>query len=303
MWLLLVIVFVINFCVNFVFIWCCMYCFNGWVLYIGLKFVFIINFFVVFVNFIVMWWLVRWFCSFFIILLIMFLILFVVRGLNKIILFIWFKNLGWKCFFNCFIIRFFDFFLMELFFFNLFSKWVDLIFEVIIIIVFLKFIVWFCEFVMCLLFNICNKMLNIFGCVFLILFNKIMEYGLCFIVFVNWLFFLYFIYLGGVLIKWDMVCFFIYLDMLMWIICFLLLNKDWVNVFVSFVLLIFVGFKKMKELIGWFGFLILVWVWRIVFDIKFIVFFCLMICFDKICFKCNNFLCLFFMSFVIGILV
>lgn len=70
-----------------------------------------------------------------------------------------------------------------------------------------------------------------------------------------------------------MLCFFIYLDILSLIICFLLLNKVNVNVFVNLVLLILVGFVNRKFVSGLLGLLMFVFVFKIVLDIKLIVLF------------------------------
>jgi len=64
---------------------------------------------------------------------------------------------------------------------------VDLMFEVMITIMFWKLILWFCEFVSFLSSRICSRMLKIFGCVFLILLKRIIEYGLWCMVLVSWL--------------------------------------------------------------------------------------------------------------------
>lgn len=69
----------------------------------------------------------------------MFLILVSVSGLNRIILFMWFKNFGLNLF--CKICIIFDFNFGEILFFLVFlSNKLELIFDVIIIIVFLKLI-------------------------------------------------------------------------------------------------------------------------------------------------------------------
>lgn len=94
-----------------------------------------------------------------------------------------------------------------------------------------------------------------------------------------------------------------YLDMLIWIIEFLLLNIDLVSVWVSFVFLILVGLRKIKELIGCLGFLSLVWVLCIVSEIVFIVVFCLIMCLCKSFFIFKSLFVFVFVSFVIGILV
>lgn len=176
-------------------------------------------------------------------------------------------------------------------------------FDVIMIIVFLKLIVCFFVFVKCLLFKICNRILNIFGCVFLILLNKIIEYGLCLIFLVNCLLLLWLIYFGGVLINWFIVCFFINLFMFIWIIVLLLLNIDLVKVLVNLVLLILVGLRKIKLLIGCLGFFNFVWVCLIVLLIELIVFFCLIIFLCNVFFRLRSFLDFVLLILVNGIFV
>lgn len=111
------------------------------------------------------------------------LICFLFSGWNMIMLFIWLINLGLKCCFIMFIII--DFILLYWFFWCLFWMMFEFKLEVMIIMVFLKLIVCFCLFVKWLLFSICNRILNIFGCVFFILFSRIIEYGLWWIVLVR----------------------------------------------------------------------------------------------------------------------
>lgn len=100
-----------------------------------------------------------------------------------------------------------------------------------------------------------------------------------------------------------MECFFINLDILIWIIVFLVLNMKLVSDLYNFVFLIFVGLRNRNELIGWLGFVSLVCECCIVLDIVVMVFCWLIICLCSIFFMCSNLLCLFLSIFVIGILV
>lgn len=103
--------------------------------------------------------------------------------------------------------------------------------------------------------------------------------------------------------SWVMECFFMYFDILMWIMVLLLLNKKFVSVLVSLVFFILVGLRNMNDLIGWLGFWSLVWVWCMVVDIVWMVLDCFIIWFVRIFFICNSFFCLFFSILLIGILV
>lgn len=105
------------------------------------------------------------------------------------------------------------------------------------------------------------------------------------------------------MIKWVIECFFINFDIFICIMVFLLLNRKLVKVLYSLVLLIFVGFKNKKELIGWFGLESFVWLWWIVFVIIFIVFFWLIMCLCSMFFMCSNFFFLVLSIFDIGMLV
>lgn len=69
------------------------------------------------------------------------------------------------------------------------------------------------------------------------------------------------------------------------------------------VLFIFVGFKNKNELIGLFGFDKFVWLWWMVFEIVFIVLFCLIICVCNMFFIWSNLFFLFFIILDIGIFV
>lgn len=117
------------------------------------------------------------------------------------------------------------------------------------------------------------------------------------------MFLLYFIYFGGELISFEVECFFMYLDILILIMVFLLLKMDLVSVCVSFVLLIFVGFKKMNELIGCLGFFNFVFVCLIVFVIVIIVLFWLMIWEWRMFFILRSLFVLVWVILDIGILV
>lgn len=172
-----------NWCVSGFFICICIVCLSGCVLNIGLKFV-LVNLFIVVVDRVslyfffvsLVWSEVSW-------ILVIDLICFFFNGWNIIILFMWLMNFGLKC---CFIIFIIDVFIL-LYWFLLCLFWMIFEFklDVMIIMVFLKFIVCFCLLVNWLLFSIWSRILNIFGCVFLILFNKMIEYGLWCIVLVK----------------------------------------------------------------------------------------------------------------------
>lgn len=107
-------------------------------------------------------------------------------------------------------------------------------------------------------------------------------------------------YLGGVFIRWDMVNFFIYLFMLMWISVFVELNISFVNFLVKWVLLIFVGFRNMNVLIGLLGFFRFIWFFWIVFISVVIVLFWLIILESRLFFIFNNFIFLVCVIFCIG---
>lgn len=96
--------------------------------------------------------------------------------------------------------------------------------------------------------------------------------------------------------------FFIYFDILKWIRVDLLLNNIFVKVFVNFVLLILVGFKNIKELIGCLLVWMLDWLWWIVWLMVVIVLFWLIICLCNFFFKLRYFLLLVCVNFLIGIL-
>lgn len=100
-----------------------------------------------------------------------------------------------------------------------------------------------------------------------------------------------------------MVCFFIYFDILICIKVLFWLNRNLVKVCVNLVLLILVGFKNINELIGCFGFFILVFVFLIAVVIIFIVFDCLIIFWCRYFFNWSNFWCFDFNKWFIGMFV
>lgn len=156
-------------------------------------------------------------------------------------------------------------------------RYIELILEVIMMIVLWKLIIWFLLLVRWLLLRICRKSWWNLCVVFLILLMRMREYGLCLIVLVSWLLVLCLMYLGLVLMRCEMVCFLEYLEVLIWIIVFLLLNIIFVNVLVSNVLLVLDGLISKNEVMGWFWLLRLDWLSWMVLVIDLIVFGWLMI--------------------------
>lgn len=163
----------------FIFFW--IVCFKGWVLYFGLYLFLVILDFVFLVNFIWILCLVNCFVNWVVSKVIICFNFFFCSEWNIIVLLIWLINFGWNVCFKfckiwCFIVLWFLSGLIILKFIDLFCFifWV-LILEVIMMIVFLKLIICFLELVKWLLLSICSNILNIFGCVFLILFKRIIE--------------------------------------------------------------------------------------------------------------------------------
>lgn len=153
-------------------------CFSGCVLYIGLNLMLLsrLNIVLEIVSFNLC--LVRCFFSLCIWMCVICLICCLFSGWNIMMLFRWLMNFGWKCVCIMFIIVVFIcvqvFGLLLVF---MFWIWCEFRFEVIMMMVLWKFMVWFWLLVRWLLFSICSRMLNIFGCVFFILFSRISEYG------------------------------------------------------------------------------------------------------------------------------
>lgn len=108
-----------------------------------------------------------------------------VSGLKSMMLLMWLRNLGWKCVCSlvliCLCVVFVIFFFVLIFL----SRWGELMFDVMMMMVFLKFIVCFWVLVRWLLLSSCSSMLKMLGWVFLILLKRIIEYGLWCIVFVS----------------------------------------------------------------------------------------------------------------------
>lgn len=100
-----------------------------------------------------------------------------------------------------------------------------------------------------------------------------------------------------------MLCFFMNLFMLMWIIVLLLLNRNLVSVLYNLVLFMLVGFRNRNELLGWFGLDRFVCEWCMVLEMILIVFFWFIMCLCSIFFMCSSLLCLFFSMWLIGMLV
>lgn len=115
-----------------------------------------------------------------------------------------------------------------------------------------------------------------------------MQCGVLVIVLVSRLFWLKLMQFGGVLISCDMVCCFMYLDMLK---CISFMFKVFVNCCVILVLFMLVGLVKRNELIGLFGVLSLVWDSLIVVDSDLMVLFWLNMVSLRLCLRlCSNFL-------------